>query len=76
MGGVSNMLSNTIGFTVLGVYFIIIGVFAVFFNKYPHKKTTLKRLERKYGVIDDKKLSKFEGLNYFIWNLCSRNPAF
>lgn len=64
--GVGDMTSGTIYFAVLGISYIIIGLFAFFFTKYPHRETTLKKLERKYGVIDEKRLCKFEGLNYFV----------
>lgn len=52
--------------TMLGIVYIIMGIFAFFLNKYLYKKTTLEELERKYGVIDEKRLCEFEGLYYLI----------
>lgn len=65
MDGVGKMAFCIIYFSILGTYYIVLGIFAFFFNKYPHRKKTLNKLESKYGLIDEKRLAQFDGLNYF-----------
>jgi hypothetical protein len=53
-------------FITLGVSYIIVGICAIIFNKYPSRKEALKKLERKYGKIDRKKLCKLDGIVYLV----------
>jgi hypothetical protein len=55
-----------LAFIGLGTSYIIVGMCAIVFNRYPHRKETLKKLEIKYGNIDNKKLCKFDGFTYLI----------
>lgn len=54
---------------LIGVYFTAVGVAAFFFNKYPHRESILEKLEKKYGMVDEDKLGKCEGVNNFIYGI-------
>lgn len=44
---------------------MLFGVTTFTLNKYQRKETNLKNMEKRYGKIDEKKLSKSEGFHYF-----------
>ncbi|KGM95778.1 hypothetical protein Z968_08310 [Clostridium novyi A str. 4552] len=54
---------------IVGLVHIICGISAIAFNKYPCKKGALKEIEKEYGTVSEKKLSKFEGTRFIIFGI-------
>lgn len=48
---------------------IIIGISAIVFNKYPGKKRSLEKAQKKYKHINEKKLAQFDGIGYLLISL-------
>ncbi|MBB6713432.1 hypothetical protein KPL39_15380 [Clostridium gasigenes] len=51
---------------ILGIFYIIVGLFAIIFKTYPSKNISLNKLKDKYGEVDDKRLALFDGVGYLI----------
>lgn len=54
---------------IFGIMIIIIGIYAIFTNKYPGKNESYERLKKKYGEASQKKVALFDGIFCIIFGL-------
>jgi uncharacterized membrane protein HdeD (DUF308 family) len=54
---------------MLGIVIIIIGIYAIFTNKYPGKNESYERLKKKYGEVSQKRVALFDGIFCIIFGL-------
>jgi len=54
---------------IFGILIIVLGIYAIFTNKYPGKNESYERLKKKYGEVSQKKVAVFDGIFCIIFGL-------
>ena len=53
----------------IGIIVILIGIFAIAFNKYPGKTASFENAKKKYGSANERKIAIFDGVFCIIYGI-------